>query len=233
MDIKGFRELGIALFLRGSPQLRTIISVWSMPWKRISSIWQMVWSRALRILDIVCWKISGVELMLNGVTKVVISLDSSSRSICQNALLAWSLENILLVPSFERLFSTEGLGWTSCWTALLRLVRSTQVLYFAIWFEDWDNSCTPFSWSCHRRDDTLFKHCLYLTFHLWYEVMGDFPWIVQAKWLSISMKCHVAFSFKPAKASEVTSFIPLRWQHLDFRWSVYEKPTHTNNEVKA
>ena len=38
--------------------------------------------------------------------------------------------------------------------------------YFAIWFKDWDNSCTPFSWNCYMRDDTLSKHCLYLTFHL-------------------------------------------------------------------
>ena len=110
---------------------------WSMPWTRISSIWQIVPSRSSRILDKVRWKISGAELMPNGsllkqyrpngVTKVVSSRDSSSRGICQNPLLASSLENILLFPSFARLSSTEGMGWTSRWTALLSSVRSTQI----------------------------------------------------------------------------------------------------------
>ena len=159
----------------GTALRRLSCTDWSTPWTRISSIWQIVLSRSSRILDKVRWKISAAELMPNGsllkqyhpdgVTKVVSSRDSSSRVICQNPLLASSFENILLFPSFARLSSTEGMGWTSRWMALLSSVRSTHS-YFVIWFEDWDNSCTLLSWSCHRRDNTLFKHCLYLTFHL-------------------------------------------------------------------
>ena len=144
-----------------------------MAWTRISSIWQIVPSRSWRILDKVCWKISGAELMPNGsllkqyrpncVTKVVSCRDSSSRGICQNPLLASSLENILLrktlIDRRHRVnFPLDG---------FVRLGQVNTDSYFAIWVEDWDNSCTPFSWSCYRRDDTLFKHCLYLTFHLW------------------------------------------------------------------
>ena len=76
-------------------------------------------SRSSRILDKARWKISAAELMPNGsllkqyrpdgVTKVVSSRDSSSRVICQNPLLASSMENILLFPSFARLSSTEGI----------------------------------------------------------------------------------------------------------------------------
>ena len=148
---------------------------WSTPWTRISFIWYIVPSRSSRNLDKACWKISGVELMPNssllkqyrpnGVAKVVSGWDSSSRGICQYPLLASSLENILLFPSFARLSSTEGMGWTSRWMALLSSVRSTQIhtLPFGL---------RPGTIPAHHSvgavtgEMTLFKHCLYLTFHL-------------------------------------------------------------------
>jgi len=74
---------------------------------------QGVWNK-------VGWKMSGAELMPNstllkqydpnGVTKVVSNRDSSSRGICKNSLLASNVDNILLLPIFARLSSTEGMG---------------------------------------------------------------------------------------------------------------------------
>ena len=94
-------------------------------------------TRPCKIWDMVRWNISGAELIPNGrrlkqyrpngVTNVVRCCDSTSRGICQNPLLASSLENILLLPNCARLSSTVGIGWTSLWTALLGWVRSTQM----------------------------------------------------------------------------------------------------------
>ena len=110
---------------------------WSSVGPRTSSIWQSVPSEPSSILDIVRWKISGTELIPNGsllkqkrpngVTKVVSNFDSSSRGICRNQLLASSLGKILLSPSLPRFSSTEGIWCISCWNALLRWVRSTQI----------------------------------------------------------------------------------------------------------
>ena len=134
---------------------RPSCSDWSTPWMRTSSIWQSVPSEPSSILDIVRWKISGAELIPNGSllkqkrpngeTKVVSNFDSSSKGICQNPLLASSLEKILLSPTLARFSSTEG---TWVYLTLDCFVKVSQVntdTHTAIWFKDRADTCIPFS----------------------------------------------------------------------------------------
>ena len=98
----------------------------------------------------------------NGVTKVVSSRDSSSRGICQNPLVYWHQVWRLFCCFLASQDSRQLKAWDVPAGRLLGQVNTD----FAIRFEDWGNYCTPFCWSCHRRDNTaLFKHCLHLTFH--------------------------------------------------------------------
>ena len=63
-----------------------------------------------------------------GVTKVVRSLDSLERGVCQNPLLTSSLEKIFEFTSAAELSSAEDTGYTSRWTALFRCVGSMSVM---------------------------------------------------------------------------------------------------------
>ena len=200
---------------------------------RTSSIWQGVPSKPSSIWDIVRWKISEAELIPNGsllkqkcpngVTKVGGNFDLSSKGICQNPLLVSSLGKILLSPSSF----TEGIGCISIWTALLKWVRSTQIRTLPFWFKDRDDTCTPFSWSCYRRDHSLLKHCFYLTFYFWNQWMGNLSWIVETERLRIRANCYVAFSPQLSQSAEERwkfSF-EIYWPHVhlfDILWALVQ-----------
>ena len=128
------------------------------------------------------------------------NFDSSSKGICQNPLLASSLEKILLSPTLARFSSTEG---TWVYLTLDCFVKVSQVntdTHTAIWFKDRDDTCTPFSRRCYRRDHSLLKHCFYLTFYLWNQ--WDLSWIVETERNSIRAKCYVAFSLQLPQSAE-------------------------------
>ena len=104
---------------------------------RISSMWTITpWpSRPTRIFEILLRNTSGADDMPkgsrlkqnrpSGVLKVVRSLGSSSSGICQNPLLASSLEEMVLPWSFARLSSTVFIRWTSLATSRLSAIKST------------------------------------------------------------------------------------------------------------
>ena len=59
--------------------------------------------------------------------KVVSGRDDSESGICQNPLLASSLEKTFAPASWASVSSTFGIGWTSRSTFSLRGLRSTQM----------------------------------------------------------------------------------------------------------
>jgi len=97
----------------------------------------MTFSMSPSSLHIAREKISGALDMPNGsllqpnqpkgVTKVVCFLDSLSKCICQNTLLASSYKKVLLAPNSPMLSLTAGIGEISLLTALFRPLRSTQI----------------------------------------------------------------------------------------------------------
>ena len=132
----------------------------------------------------------------NGVTKVASSFDLASKGICRKLLLASSSENILLSPSLARFSSNGGIACISRWTALLRWVR------YAHCHLVWNDTCTPFSWRCYRRDHSLLKHSFYLTFYLSNQWMGNLSGIVETETPRIRAKCYVAFSLRLSQSAE-------------------------------
>ena len=100
-------------------------------------MWQITPSVFLRMSVILCREISGaddipkgsqfIQKRPNGFKNDVRSLDSGSRVICQNPLMASSLVKTVDLERRTRSLSTDLSGWTSRRTALFRAVRSTQM----------------------------------------------------------------------------------------------------------
>ena len=107
------------------------------------------------ILFMTFWKCSGALAMPNrsllkqyrpnGVMNVVRSRDSSLNGICQNSLLASSLENSCAPESKAKVTSTFGRRYTSRRTHSFSGLRSTQILRLPIFFWHSNHGSTPFS----------------------------------------------------------------------------------------
>ena len=163
------------------------------------------------ILDIVRWKISGAELIPNGsllkqkrpngVTKVVSNFDSSSKGICQNPLLASSLEKILTISQFSEVL-IHWRHWVyltlDCFVKVRQVNTDT---YTAIWFKDRDDTCTPFSWTLLQARSLLAESLFLLDFYLWNQWMGNLSGIVETERPSIRAKCYVAFILKLSQSA--------------------------------
>ena len=83
-----------------------------------------------------------------GVIKVVRSLEGFARGICQNPLLAWSLENSFAPESWPRVSSTCGIGCVSrrtfSFSDLRRLVSYSSFTFPGLW----NNSGNYLQWDC-------------------------------------------------------------------------------------
>ena len=172
---------------------RPSCSDWSTLWLRTSSIWQSVPSESSSIWDIVRWKISGAELIPNG---------SLLKQKHPKPTLGVHFWEDLTVSEFSEVL----IHWRHrVYLTLDSFVKVSQVntdTHTAIWFKDRNDTCTPFSWCCYRRDHSLLKHCFYLSFYLWNQWMGNLSWIVETEGLGTRAKCYVAFSPQLSQSTE-------------------------------